>query len=334
MASGFRSSFERLHRQATLAAGELAAWAEPQQRAGFLDRLTREVSEAGGEIAAMLLAPDSWRMPAAELDRRIHHLLTGKNLSVHGTDAFGFSPEHVRPVIPVIEFLYRVYFRTEAHNVERVPEGRCLLIGNHSGQLPFDGAVIGASLLLDREPPRMIRSMVEKFATALPWFGELCIRCGQVTGLPDNCRRLLEHEECVMVFPEGARGIAKPFRDRYRMTPFGHGFMRLALQTGAPIVPVAVVGAEEQTINLFDFKPLAKILGAPSVPFTPLMPLLGPLALLPMPVKYRLYFGEPMQFDGDPNDDEAVLAPKVRAVRAEIQRLLDKGLAERKGIFI
>lgn len=334
MASRFFSHVQRLQRHATSAAGQIAHWAEPARRASLVEQVVREVGEAGAEISTMLLSPQTWRMPPAQMDARVQHLLSGKNLSEFGTDPFGFSPEHVRPVLPILEFLYRVYFRTEAHDIQRVPDGRCLLIANHSGQLPFDGAVLGTSLLLDREPPRMIRSMVEKFATALPFFGELCMRCGQVTGLPDNCRRLLEAEECVMVFPEGARGISKPFRDRYRMSPFGHGFMRLALQTGTPIVPVAVVGAEEQTINLFDFKALAKLMRAPSFPVTPLMPFFGPLALLPMPVKYRLYFGEPMHFEGDPNDDEAVLAPKVQEVRAAVQRLIDRGLAERKGIFI
>ncbi|MBI5609854.1 MAG: acyltransferase family protein [Deltaproteobacteria bacterium] len=276
----------------------------------------------------------SWRTPDDELERRITHLLGSKNLSPHGTDAFGFAPGEVRSVVPYLEFLYRVWFRAEVHDIQRVPEGRCLLIANHSGQLPFDGVVIGTSLLLDRDPPRMARSMVEKFATSLPFFGTFCNRMGQVTGLPDNCRRLLENEEAVLVFPEGARGISKPYSHRYRMTAFGHGFMRLALESHVPIVPIAVVGAEEQTINLVNLAPLAKLLNMPSAPLTPLMPLIGPAAMLPAPVKYHVYFGEPMEFSGDANDDDAVVAGKVAKVRAAIQAMMDKGLAERRGIFI
>ncbi|MSQ84205.1 MAG: acyltransferase family protein [Myxococcales bacterium] len=314
-------------------AGQLAHWAEPERRRSLLNRAVSEVGEASEEIASLLLS-GSWRAPPEEIERRFRLLMASKNLSEYGIDPFGFAPESVRGFIPVLEFLYRVWFRAEAHNIGRVPDGRCLIIANHSGQLPFDGAVIGASLLLEREPPRMVRSMVEKFATALPFFGTFCNRCGQVTGLPDNCRRLLEADEAVLVFPEGARGIAKPFSERYRMTAFGHGFMRLALETNSPIVPVAVVGAEEQTINMFDATLLAKLVGAPSLPVTPLMLLLGPLAMLPAPVKYRVYYGEPMRFDGDPNDDDAVIATKVAEVKQAIATMIERGLAERKGIFV
>ncbi len=324
--------FEALHAGQALA-GQLARLTEPEHRRPLLAQALREAGEAGQEVLS-LLASNGWRTPPEEVERRFAHLLASKNLSEYGVDAFGFAPSEIRKYVPAFEFLYRVWFRAEVHDIDRVPEGRCLLISNHSGQLPFDAAAIGASMLLDREPPRIVRSMVEKFATALPFFGTLCNRCGQVTGLPDNCRRLLDADECVLVFPEGARGINKTFRERYRMTPFGHGFLRLALETRTPIVPVAVVGAEEQTINLFDFKALAKLVQSPSVPITPLMPLLGPLALLPAPVKYRIYYGEPMLFDGDPNDDDAVVAVKVAQVKSAIQDLLERGLRERRGVLI
>lgn len=331
--SGIFDGTEKWRRLGAAVTTQIAEWSEPQKRRNFIERFAGELSEAGQEIATTLLS-NSWRTPEAEIDARIGHLLKSNNLSEFGVDPFGFSPEGARDVIPFLEFLYRVWFRAEVHGLENVPAGRCLLISNHSGQLPFDGAVIAAALLLERNPPRMPRGMVEKFATALPYFGQLCIRCGQITGLPDNCRRLLETEEAVLVFPEGARGINKVFSDRYKMTPFGHGFMRLALQSNAPIVPIACVGGEEQTINLFDFKALAKILGSPSLPITPLMPFIGPLAMLPSPVKYRVYFGKPLHFEGDANDDEAVIAVKVAQVRAAIQELIDTGLQERRGIFI
>lgn len=335
-----KTRYQKLQKMGLHAANQLTAARNLQRRGAAEDadeplwkQLAEELGEAGQDIAALLLS-GTWRTPPEEVDRRIAQLRGGKHLGEFGVDPFGYAPETLRYMIPLLDFLHRVWFRAECTGLDRVPDGRVLLIANHSGQLPFDGAVIASAMLLEREPPRMPRTMVEKFATALPGFGELVFRCGQVTGLPDNCRRLLENDECVLVFPEGARGIAKPFHERYQMTPFGHGFMRMALETRTPIVPIAVVGAEEQTINLFNFKLLAKLLHAPSFAVTPLMPLLGPLAMLPSPVKYRVYFGEPLIFEGDPNDDESAVAPKVAQVREAIQDMLDRGLAERRGYFV
>lgn len=333
MALSFAEQVSRIAAAGEQLASQLAHWSEPERRKSLVDRAVAEATEASEEILSLLLS-GSWQAPPEEVERRFRALMQSKNLSEYGVDPFGFAPESVRGFVPVLQFLHRVWFRAEVHDIDRVPEGRCLLISNHSGQLPFDGAVIGASLLIERDPPRMVRSMVEKFATAMPFFGTFCNRCGQVTGLPDNCRRLLEADEAVLVFPEGARGISKPFSQRYQMTAFGHGFMRLALETNTPIVPIAVVGAEEQTINLIDLKPIAQTFGMPAAPLTPLMPFIGPLAMLPSPVKYRVYFGEPLRFDGDPNDDDAVIAVKVAEVKAAIARMIDRGLRERKGFFI
>ncbi len=334
-AAGAAERISRTARAARETAGSLVAAAESRRPQRAAARLWSEVSEAAGDIGALLAQPGSWRISEEEMDRRYQQLLGSKNLGPHGVDPFGFSPDYVRKIVPVVEFLHRVWFRVESYGIDNVPaEGRCLLIGNHSGQLPFDGMMVGTSLLLDRDPPRMIRSMVEKFAIRTPWFGTFCMRCGQVTGLPENCRRLLEAEESVVVFPEGARGISKPFRDRYKMARFGHGFMRLALETNSPIVPLAVVGAEEQIINVGNFELLAKLLNAPNIPMPPLALLLGPLAMWPAPVKYRIYFGEPLTFEGDPNDDDAVIAKKVAVVQGAIQKLMDRGLRERRGVFI
>lgn len=299
----------------------------------FVDKILDELREASVDVRK-LLQKSSWRMSDEEMERRVHTLLQGRNFNEFGVDAFGAEPEYMRKVVPAIEFLYRVYFRAETHGVQNVPDGRCLIIANHSGQLPFDGMMVGASMLLEREPPRIIRTMVEKFVPSLPFFGTFCVRCGQVTGLPDNCRRLLHADEAVAVFPEGARGISKPFSQRYQMTQFGHGFMRLALETNSPIVPVAVVGAEEQVINLANVEFLARLAGAPSFPLPALLPILGPLSMWPMPVKYRIYFGEPMHFEGDPNDDDTVMSKRVGAVRDAIDTMIQRGLRERRGIFV
>src|SRR5262249_14659498 len=162
----------------------------------------------------------------------------------------------------------------------------------------------------------------------LPFISYLFSRWGQITGTPENCRRLLESDEAILAFPEGARGIAKPFTQRYQLQPFGLGFMRLALETGAPVVPIAVVGAEEQA-PAFNVRPLAKLIGAPAFPVLPLPPF---LPLIPYPVKYRIYFGDPLRFEGDPDDEDEALDERVRKVRNEIQSLLREGLRAREHI--
>lgn len=136
-----------------------------------------------------------------------------------------------------------------------------------------------------------------------------------------------------MVFPEGVRGMNKTFSERYRLQRFGVGFMRLALETNTPVVPVGIVGSEEQQPGIANLAGLGRMLGLPSLPLTAGFPLLGPLGLLPMPVKYRLHFGEPLRFEGDPNDDDAVVAAKVERVKGAIAALLDRGRRERRGIF-
>jgi len=248
----------------------------------------------------------------------------------YGYDAFGFHRDWVKYAILVSRWLYRDYFRAEVRGIENVPaDGRVLLVSNHSGQLPFDGLAIATALFLEAQPPRVIRSMVERFVPTVPFASYLFSRWGQITGTPENCRRLLREGEAILVFPEGARGISKPFSQRYQLQDFGAGFMRLALETDTPIVPVAVVGAEEQApaINL---KPIARLLGTPAFPIVPYPPF---VPLVPLPVKYRIYFGPPMRFQGDADDDDEALDSHVRSVAHRIQTMIHVGLRERRRVF-
>lgn len=263
-----------------------------------------------------------------ELDARLARIEHHPNEV--GVDPFGFDPQAARYAVAVAAFLHRFYFRTEVFGIENVPSGRALVIANHSGQLPIDGLAIGAALMLDAEPPRFPRSMVEKWSADLPFVSVLFPRVGQVVGSPENARRLLQNDETLLVFPEGARGISKTFEHRYQLVDFGLGFMRLALETGAPIVPVAVVGAEEQYPSIADIKPLAKLLGMPALPVLPQL-LFG--MVLPLPTKYRIYFGEPLHFSGDPDDEDGVIEEKVWVVKQTIQSMLNRGLKDRKSIF-
>lgn len=253
------------------------------------------------------------------------------NLTSTGVDEFGLDPQWTKWALASVAFLHRKYFRTEIFGKEHVPPGRVLLISNHSGQVPIDAALIGASLFMDVEPPRFTRAMVEKWTQTLPFISLLFARVGQVVGVPENAKRLLDKEEALLVFPEGARGISKSFDKRYQLVDFGLGFMRLALETGTPIVPVAVIGGEEQYISVGNFDSLAKLFRMPNMPILP--QLLLPFGALPLPTRYRIYFGEPMRFEGDPDDDDAVIEEKVFVVKATIQSMVNRGLKARKSVF-
>jgi 1-acyl-sn-glycerol-3-phosphate acyltransferase len=247
----------------------------------------------------------------------------------YGVDPYGLDVDFVVAAIAPLLWLYRKYFRVELHGVDHVPgEGRCLVVSNHSGQLPFDAAMIEVGLLIDKDPPRMARALVERWVPTLPFVSTFFARCGQIVGTPENCRRLLAADETILVFPEGVRGLNKPFSKRYQLQKFGLGFMRLALESQAPIVPCAVIGAEEQAPALFDFKLLARVLGFPAFPITPT------LIPLPLPARYQIRFGEPIRFTGSPDDEDAELERKVAEVEGAVRVLLERGLADRKSVYL
>jgi 1-acyl-sn-glycerol-3-phosphate acyltransferase len=247
----------------------------------------------------------------------------------YGVDPYGLDVDYVVAAIAPLSWLYKKYFRVQLHGADRVPnEGRAVIVANHSGQLPFDAAMIEVALLIEKDPPRVARALVEKWVPTLPFVSTFMARCGQIVGTPENCRRLLAADEAILVFPEGVRGLNKPFRERYRLQRFGHGFLRLALESNAPIVPCGVIGAEEQAPALFDLKPLARLLGFPAFPITPtLLP-------FPLPSRYQIRFGEPIRFTGSPDEDDAELEKKVAQVQEAIRALVERGLAERTSVYL
>jgi len=255
------------------------------------------------------------------------------NLGEMGYDPFGYNPDILNEILPIILFLYRLYFRVQTFDIDRVPSKRVVLVANHAGQLPIDGFLIASSMFVDAPQPRVVRSMIEKWVPSLPFVSWFMARAGQVVGTPENFIRLLNRNETILVFPEGVGGISKTFPNRYRLTDFGQGFMRLALATKARIVPVAVIGSEEQIVSLHNSKSMAKLMGAPSFPLTPFFPWLGPAGLMPLPVKFRIYYGKPMDFRGDPDEDDEKIQMKVKRVRSALQGLIQHGLNERQHIF-
>lgn len=245
-----------------------------------------------------------------------------------GVDQFGFDAQTLIAIAPFMVWLYRYYFRCETFGAEHVPKGRMMVIANHSGQLPFDGAMIITSFILEPNTPRLLRGMVERWTAEIPFFSTLLSRAGQVVGNPSTCQKLLEQDAGVIVFPEGVAGIAKLFSERYQLTNFGSGFMRLALSAKAPIVPVALIGAEEQAPAIANLAPIAKKLGLPALPLV--FPQIVPF---PLPVKYRIYIGEPLIFAGDGTEDDDEINAMVEKTKATIKKMIDHGLAQRKNIF-
>lgn len=253
-------------------------------------------------------------------------------------DDFGFDPGFTESLLPMFSFLYRRYWRVEAEGVENVPPGgRALLAANHAGVVPWDGAMIRTAVWLEHPRPRHTRMLVVDWAFAMPGLSLFLHRTGNVLAHPDNATTLLERDQLVGVFPEGVKGAAKPFRDRYKVRRFGRGgFVQVALRTGAPIVPVAVVGSEEIHPVLLELPAVARLFGLPSLPLTATFPLLGPIGMLPLPSKWLLAFGPPIptsDLGPDAADDPALVLELSEEVRGWIQNALERLLPRRQTPF-
>lgn len=254
-------------------------------------------------------------------------------------DEFGFDPKVADQLGPLLRFLYDSYFRVELRGHANLPAtGRALLVANHSGTLPMDAAMLMVGLHSEHEAHRMVRPLVEDFIYHAPVLGTLMRRIGGVRANFENAERLLERGRVAAVFPEGIQGIGKPFRQRYQLQRFGRGgFVKLALRTRAPIIPVSVVGAEEAYPLLYKIRGLARSTGIPFLPVTPTFPLLGPLGLLPLPSKWVIQVGGPIYIHesfGSRDWDNRVLVNRVaEQVRATIQSMVDDSLAQRRSAF-
>jgi len=241
-----------------------------------------------------------------------------------GLDPYGVSKAHLALFLTSLRLLHQHYFRIRCFGIQNIPDvGPAMLISNHSGGLPVDAGMILASVFFDHEPPRLAHGMVEKFAQTLPFLGPTFSRLGQLPGLPEHAKRLLLDGRLLMVFPEGARGTGKLYRDRYQLVRFGTGFMRIALETKVPIVPLAFIGGEEAIPTIYHAKGLAKLFNAPYLPITPyLLP-------VPLPVQCEVHFGEPMVFEGTGNEPDGTIAGYVGQVKERIEQLIADGRSSR-----
>jgi 1-acyl-sn-glycerol-3-phosphate acyltransferase len=260
-------------------------------------------------------------------------------LGQYEVDEFGHDPDLVEHVLaPVLRPLYRHWWRVETRGLEHVPgSGPALVVGNHAGTLPFDALMVALALLDEHPAHRSLRMLAADLAFDLPVVAPLARKGGNTLASVEDARRLLEAGELVGVWPEGYKGLGKPYRDRYRLQRFGRGgFVEVALRTGAPIVPVAVVGSEEIYPMVANLRRLARLLGFPYFPVTPTFPWLGPLGAIPLPSKWLIEFCPPVptaEYGPDAAMDPMVLFDLTDQVRDTIQQAVHRNLLARRGVF-
>lgn len=247
----------------------------------------------------------------------------------HGYDTFGLHPDVVAFGEMMLTPLYDRYFRVSSYGcAEAIPaSGPAVLAANHSGALPIDGAMLWLDVLRHSSPVRVPRAVADHFVPMIPLIGTLFARGGMVGGSRGNARVLLESGELLMIFPEGVPGIAKHFRERYKLQDWRVGHVELAIRHGAPVIPVGLVGPEEQMPQIGRIP--IQVAGLPFIPIT--------LTPLPMPVHYHIHYGEPIRTDLDYRpehaDDPSAVREASARVKAAVQGLLDAGIAQRQGIF-
>jgi 1-acyl-sn-glycerol-3-phosphate acyltransferase len=294
-----------------------------------------------GFLSSDLFNPEMWKgiwylvnytiqMQADMVKRRF----TGE----YETDEWGLDWEWYETLVPFFTFLYTTYWRTETTGLENIPlEGRALLVSNHSGQLPWDGAMIGAAVWNDHPAQRLTRCLYAPWFATVPVLAAVFLKMGHAVATVTNGTRLLEQDELVAVFPESTNGMGKLYKERYQLAQFGRGgFVKMALSTGAPIIPVSIVGAEEIYIALAQSPTLARLAGLPYFTFTPTFPWLGPLGLIPLPTKWFIDFGEPIPTDGygaDAAFDVLTIAQLKERVRDTVQDMVTIRLAQRRSVF-
>ena len=309
---------------------------DPIEMASLFLRGVRSGLDAGLEL------PEAAARGAASLPRGARDRLRSAARRFggdYGEDEWGFDAEFADNVEPLAAFLYERWWRVHAEGAEKVPaHGRALLAANHAGILPWDAVMISMAIMREHPLPRQPRFLVLDWAFRLPYVSVVMRKVGGVVASPHNARRLLEQDELVAVFPEGVKGTGKPYSERYRLQRFGRGgFVEIALATGAPIVPVAVVGSEEIYPKLGESPALARALGAPFFPLTPTFPWLGALGALPLPSRWRIEFCDPIataHYGPGAVRDRGLVLELSERVRDTVQRKVLENVVKRGPAFL
>lgn len=274
--------------------------------------------------AKLLGTLNRWLLPSTE-----HARLSTLSIddAGHGYDVLGMNREWVTLAAAVLRLAHRYYFRVTAHGAWHLPSsGACILIANHSGMVPVDAAMLCMDVVTHTDPPRMPRAIADHFVPRLPVFGTLLSRIGMSNGTLRNVTHLLDTGEMVLIFPEGTQAIGKPPSERYRISEWRVGHAELALRYGVPVVPVAILGAEEQWHEAFRV-PTFGLLGAPYLPV--------PTTPLPLPVHYHLHYGAALRFgEPTPHPRPERVAEAAQQTRAAVEALIATGLIQRKSVFL
>jgi len=267
-------------------------------------------------------------LPAREWDRL--HAYSMQDVGL-GTDAFGTRRDLLGFAYALGYWLHRHYFRVISSGHDNIPsEGGGVVVGNHSGVLPFDGMMLGADVFRYTEPPRLVRYMVDYFVYQIPFVGAFFRGIGQMPGTRRNFDGLVDEGHLVGIFPEGASALGKTAEQRYELYPFTHGHVELAARHGAPVIPFGLVGAEEQQTMVANLEPLAKALRLPYFPLTTTFPLLGPMGLLPRPSQYFIHYGPAIEIDPDALRSIEVRHHEVDRVRDAVAAQIRKGKETRR----
>lgn len=289
-----------------------------------------------GELEADVPSVSS---PDARLDRA-RDFLRRRLSGDYPIDDFGYDEELSREVLlPLIRPLYERYFRVRTLGVNRIPTtGPALLVGNHSGTIPIDAVMMQYAVAAEHPGRRIVRNIGADLVWATPFVSHLARKSGNAVACDEDAFALLERQQLVAVFPEGFKGAGKGWSERYRLQRFGRGgFIEVALRAKVPVIPVAIVGAEEAFPMIANARLLASLLRLPYFPITPTFPLLGPLGLLPLPSRWVIEFGEPIPMDGYPDDaadDKMFVFDLTDSIRDRIQQMVYKGLRYRGSAFL
>ncbi len=307
-----------------------------------LDPRRRALGAAEAAFAAEPPMPDLTDTQRDDLETAVRSALAFVRRRLTGdyhVDLYGFDRELTEQVLmPLARPLYRTWWRVRTTGLEHVPAtGGALLVANHAGTLPFDAIMTKLAVLDEHPAHRHVRELAADLALRVPVIGPLARKAGDTLAHAEDAQRLLDGGELVGVWPEGFKGIGKPYRDRYKLQRFGRGgFVVSAIRSGVPIIPVATIGSEEIYPIVANAKPLARLFGFPYFPITWQFPLLGPLGIVPLPSKWLIEFGEPIptaDLGPDAADDPMTVLELTHRVRDTIQQMLYRNLMGRRSIF-